>query len=379
MEVILLLNLISRWILFLMVVYKFYRERSKGWFFMVFAFSLNALDPEILLLEPLGLKLIREAAFVLNMAVSSLQGISLLIAAVYLSKSRMSIKDTLRVSGLAFITYIWLFLTSTQSFSSNFTLRTVVPMITYAIGYIYLGYVLYRYVLSGDVIQFQFLLPIGMIGLGALNLTYPYTATLEWFVPYGFALGALFRALMAIGALKFMLFPALPPEEECKATTGEGKTIIFGDLEDFNRRFPNLFKTNNTVIVTRRDINTLKKKIDRDDVVFWVTKAYEGSMDDEYRIYAISPTKIDILIDLISRELKEGYNVVYMDAFEYLMVENGFEAAAKFLLSLKDRVLYHNASLIAVISMNALDLKHRKLLENEFEIFGGESQKNHKE
>ncbi|RLF91044.1 hypothetical protein DRN43_00540 [Thermococci archaeon] len=367
MELIPLFNLISRWILFLMVTYKFYREKTEGWLFMAFAFLLDALNPEVLLLEPLGVKLIKEAAFVVNMTVSSLQGILLLMAAIYLSKSRMSMRDKLKIGCLAFVIYLWLFLISIQSFSSNFTLRTSLPMTLYAIGYIYLGYVLYRYVLRRDMVQL--LLPIGMVGLGVLNLSYPYTATLEWFVPHGLALGTLLRALMTIGAIKFVLFPILPPEEEVKGTVSEKRTIIFENFEDFTRSFPDLFRSNNAVIITRRDINALKKEIDRDDVVFWVTKAYEGTMNGEYRIYAISPTKIDILIDLINRELEKGYNVVYIDAFEYLVVENGFEAAAKFLISLKDRVIHNNASLIAVISMNALDLKQRKLLENEFEVF----------
>ena len=366
MELIPLFNLISRWILFLMVTYKFYREKTEGWLFMAFAFLLDALNPEVLLLEPLGVKLIKEAAFVVDMTVSSLQGILLLMAAIYLSKSRMSMRDKLKIGCLAFITYLWLFLISIQSFSSNFTFRTSLPMTLYAIGYIYLGYVLYRYVLRRDMVQL--LLPIGMVGLGVLNLSYPYTATLEWFIPYGLALGTFLRALMTIGVIKFVLFPILPPEEEVKGTVSEKRTIIFENFEDFTRSFPDLFRSNNAVIITRRDINALKKEIDRDDVVFWVTKAYEGTMNGEYRIYAISPTKIDILIDLINRELEKGYNVVYIDAFEYLVVENGFEAAAKFLISLKDRVIHNNASLIAVISMNALDLKQRKLLENEFEV-----------
>ncbi|WP_456326203.1 DUF835 domain-containing protein [Palaeococcus sp. (in: euryarchaeotes)] len=367
MELIPLFNLISRWILFLMVTYKFYREKTEGWLFMAFAFLLDALNPEVLLLEPLGVKLIKEAAFVVDMTVSSLQGILLLMAAIYLSKSRMSMRDKLKIGCLAFIIYLWLFLISIQSFSSNFTLRTSLPMTLYAIGYIYLGYVLYRYVLRRDMVQL--LLPLGMVGLGVLNLSYPYTATLEWFIPYGLALGTFLRALMTIGVIKFVLFPILPPEEEVKGTVSEKRTIIFENFEDFTRSFPDLFRSNNAVIITRRDINALKKEIDRDDVVFWVTKAYEGTMNGEYRIYAISPTKIDILIDLINRELEKGYNVVYIDAFEYLVVENGFEAAAKFLISLKDRVIHNNASLIAVISMNALDLKQRKLLENEFEVF----------
>jgi len=350
-----------------MVTYKFYREKTEGWLFMAFAFLLDALNPEVLLLEPLGVKLIKEAAFVVDMTVSSLQGILLLMAAIYLSKSRMSMRDKLKIGCLAFITYLWLFLISIQSFSSNFTFRTSLPMTLYAIGYIYLGYVLYRYVLRRDMVQL--LLPIGMVGLGVLNLSYPYTATLEWFVPHGLALGTFLRALMTIGVIKFVLFPILPPEEEVKGTVSEKRTIIFENFEDFTRSFPDLFRSNNAVIITRRDINALKKEIDRDDVVFWVTKAYEGTMNGEYRIYAISPTKIDILIDLINRELEKGYNVVYIDAFEYLVVENGFEAAAKFLISLKDRVIHNNASLIAVISMNALDLKQRKLLENEFEVF----------
>ncbi len=61
--------------------------------------------------------------------------------------------------------------------------------------------------------------------------------------------------------------------------------------------------------------------------------------------------------------------MVYIDAFEYLMLENGFRAAFKFLLSLKDRVISENGALILIVKLDALDEKERKLIEREFQKY----------
>jgi len=266
---------------------------------------------------------------------------------------------------VGFVAYIWLFLISTTKLASMFTLRTLFPMLVYGIGHLYIAYVLYQYIIKREPLQILF--PLGMAALGLLNLTYPYTATLEWFLPYGFAMGMVFRVIMSIGALRFMVYPLHSPEEMVPSKI-ESKPYVFGSYESVKSAYPDIFKENNTILITRRDPRVLRGEVDADEIVFWITRAREGWIETEPRIYAISPAKIDILVDLISKELQKGYNLVYMDTFEYLMVENGFEASAKFLLSLNDRVLKNDASLIVVMSLDALTQKQRAIIVREFEI-----------
>jgi len=100
--------------------------------------------------------------------------------------------------------------------------------------------------------------------------------------------------------------------------------------------------------------------------VYWVTKLEEESIKKEDHIYPISPTKMDILIDLITKNLEHGYESVYIDTFEYLVLENGFESASKFLFSLKDRVISKNKLLILILDPRTLTEKQMALIEREF-------------
>ena len=125
-----------------------------------------------------------------------------------------------------------------------------------------------------------------------------------------------------------------PPKKDRETMTPRN-AYLFSNSEEVKRVFPNLFSENNVIVITRKNPRTFP--VGDNMIIYWITRIEECSICDGSRIFAISPTKMDILVNPITKGLKQGYNVVYIDAFEYLMLENGFESAFKFLLSLKDR------------------------------------------
>ncbi|NJE12152.1 DUF835 domain-containing protein [Thermococcus sp. LS2] len=301
---------------------------------------------------------------VLVMINAFLIGFILLWGAIHIKKPTSEVKDVMYFAIFSSAAYIWIFIMSTTKISNlsySFTLKMLFPLAVYGFANMYVARVLYTYVSKKDYIAMLF--PVGMFLLGALNLTYPFTRNIEWFAPYGFLMGAVFRTAMAIGAIKFVFYPIAPPKKE-KKTIAPGNVYLFRSKEEAEQALPGLFSDNNVIVITRKDPRNFS--LENGIFIYWITKIREGIIDDNPRIFAISPTKMDILIDLITKGLKQGYNVVYIDAFEYLMLENGFESAFKFLVSLKDRVLAENKTLIFVVSLDALSERQRKLIEREF-------------
>lgn len=359
------INFFSRWVLFLVMAYKAYREREKSWALLAFAFFINALDIERYLLTPLGLTLNMEAYDVASKIPNFFVAILAVWGALHLKYGRSRFKHIVYLGLFAVASYVWLFLLATDFFGDNFAMKSIFPSLAFGGALIYLGYVLRGYVIRRR--SLQELLPWGLILLGVLNLTYPVGRPIEWYSEIAFLLAALMRLMAAIGALQFVLLPS--PAESYTSPSVEMGTFLFTSEDAFMRKFPNEFQKGHTVVLTRKGPEWIEANVGRYGVTFWLTRAKEGRIGSN--IIAIAPTKIDILIDLVDKELERGFKVVYVDAFEYLMVENGFEAAIKFLLSLKDRVLAHGGRLVAVVNLDALEDRQKAILKREFEVVGG--------
>jgi len=356
-----LLNFISRWILFLTVAYKTIKTKEKSWALLTFAFFVNALDVETYILTPLGIQIKYEAYEIASMVPNFLIALLIIWGAIHLRIGRTKLKHVIRLGIYVSFAYIWLFFAATSSFDNlPFAIRRMPSSVALGGSLMYLGITLRKYVVRKHTIEELF--PSGLILLGALNLTYPFTRNIEWFANMAFFSAAVFRLMAAIGAFKFVFYPVSEPKHKVKGKISG--IYIFPNESKVRETFSNLFTENNVIVITRKDPRIFS--MENDMLIYWITKIKEGMISDNPRIFAISPTKIDILIDLITKGLKQGYNVVYLDAFEYLMLENGFESAFKFLLSLKDRVMAENGTLIFVVSLDALSEKQRKLIEREF-------------
>ena len=359
-----LLNILSRWILFGVAAYKTRRERSVGWMLITVAFLLAALDPERLLLNPLGLRLNPEASFVLDMVSTSLQGVLLLLAVEYLHPTANSFRNSFTALLAGVAAYTWIVITSVSDYSLGFTVRALFPVLLYSAGYICLSVHLYRHIVERRFLPSLF--PAGMFMLGVLNLTYPVTATWKWFIPYGFLLGTISRLLMAVGALAYAFWPFGTPVPVRSAGIPEG-AFVFSSWDEMLAKLGDVRGVQNLVLVTRRDFRGLGKDFHPNALIFWITRAAEGKMSDSPSVYAISPGSMDILTHFISRALDENYRLLVFDAFEYLVLENGFERTFKFILNLKDRVLLKNGTMVLLLNPESLEERQISMVKREFE------------
>ncbi|WP_297512969.1 DUF835 domain-containing protein [Thermococcus sp.] len=357
------LNFISRWALFVAVAYKAYETRDKGWVLISTAFFINAFDVENYVLNPLGVHLNPEAYVIASKVSNFFFGILLIWGAFHLKYGKTDFRHTVYISILAVASYIWLFLLATDIFKSP-TQESILPSLVLGGSLVYLGWVLDKYVISRETPEAMF--PWGLILLGALNITYPVTRFIDWFAPIGFFLGGVFRLMAAIGAVKFVFYPVTPVKADGELPPQKG-VFLFRSREEAFRKLGKLWAMPGTVVLTREDLRTLKNSLNPETLVFWVTRAKEGKLEERPQVYAISPTKIEILTDLIARALAQGYRTIYVEAFEYLMLENGFENAVKFLLNLKDRVVAEGGALVLVINPEVLNEKQRRIIEREFE------------
>ncbi|NJE61860.1 DUF835 domain-containing protein [Thermococcus sp. 21S7] len=91
---------------------------------------------------------------------------------------------------------------------------------------------------------------------------------------------------------------------------------------------------------------------------FWVTK-----VSDE----GISPTNLPKILDITVKFMKKAsergkHAVIVIDGLEYLVLENGFSSVIKFLATMRDYALLHNATIVIMGDDSFLDERGRKIL-----------------
>ncbi|USS41344.1 DUF835 domain-containing protein [Thermococcus aggregans] len=345
------------------MLYKTTKTKEKRWGLIATALLINALDAESYILVPFGIPIKQEAYDIASSIPDFLIASLLVWGGIQLKKERSEFKDVVGLGIYATAAYIWLFLLATEffdKFESSFAIKFLFPYFALGASLIYLGHTLRNYVISKSTLEELF--PIGLILLGAINLTYPFTRNVESFASAMFLLAAIFRLMAAVGALKFAIYPAAifakPKEQMPSKIKG---AFMFKSKEELKKAIPNFFSQN--VVVITRDLP--RNKVPENTLVYWLTKMEENTKADG-NIYTVSPTRIDVLIHLLTKNLKSGYNAVYIDGFEYLMIENGFDSAVKFLFDLKDRVLSEGKVIALVVDPRTLTDKQIALLEREF-------------
>lgn len=360
-----IINFISRWVLFFAVFYKTYQTREKSWMLLTAAFFINALDIESYIFGFFGIEMAHDAYRIASKIPNFFIATLLIWGALHLKYGTSKFKHVVAISVLLVLSYVWLFLLAANAFHDNFFIEFTFPSLVYSAALIYFGMILREKEIPDRSIDSLF--PMGLMLLGVLNLTYPATRHIEWFAPIGFFLGALFRIMAAVGAVKFVFVPfppaRVPPVPKKNIPPG---AYLCPSKEKASEKFGSIEEASNLVMITRENIDSIVGKVHPSALVFWVTRVMEGQIHKSPEIYAISPTKIDILTDLIAKAVESGYRIVYIDAVEYLIVENGFENALKFLLNVKDHVLVAGGTLILVVDPGTLDKTQRRILEREF-------------
>ncbi|AEH24985.1 DUF835 domain-containing protein [Pyrococcus yayanosii] len=350
MTLIACLNFLSRWILFSVAAYKAYRTREKGWALLATAFLIDALAVERYILEPLGLRVVY-GYDVLSAIPNFLVAWMICWAGFHLRYGKTEFRHVLLMAGLLITAYLWLFLLGTGEIES-FAIKYSLPSLFYGLSMIYIAYVLKRYVVGSERFL-DALFPLGLFLLGAINLTYPITRPMPW-ATYAFFAAFIFRTIAAVGALGFAYYSITRPRV---VKTGK---VEPGAYYTENRKAALSFISNFTPIIITRS----PPKVTNSSLIYWLTKVRDGQVGES--TYTISPTKIDVLTDLIAKAFRIGYNAIYLDSLEYLILENGFEPAMKFLLNVRDIALSNGGTMVLVVNPKALEDRQMKILEREF-------------
>ncbi len=364
MNIIPLLNLLSRWILFIAVAYKASKTHEKSWVLLGTAFFIDGLNVESYIWAPLGVHVVKGAYDVASKISNFAIAILLIWGALHLKYKKSDFRHVVVMAVFAVTAYLWLFLLAVNAFGGDhFTLKSSFPSLALGGSLVYLGIILRDYAISKHHVEELF--PWGLMLLGVLELTYPFTRQVEWYSTMAFFAAAIFRLVAALGALKFVFYPIGGPGSTRVIAIKSG-AYLFPDREYARERLGNLMTEPTLVMVTREDPSVLKARLHPDALVFWVTRAREGLINERPTVYAVSPTNIGILVDLIAKAVNRGYRVLCVDAFEYLTVENGFDVAFKFLTTVKDLLMAHGGSVVLMVDPRSMDPRQEKLLEREF-------------
>ncbi|WP_237698529.1 DUF835 domain-containing protein [Pyrococcus sp. NA2] len=334
-------------------MYKAVKTKECGWMFLSVGFLLSALDIEEYILKPLGINP-ENSYYFFSLLPNFYYAILFVLAALLIKNHGIKPRGAILLGSIFVLSHLWTFGMVLNMFRGSFTLMALLPSTIYGISLIYLAYVLFKYTTNRKGIEIMF--PFGVAGVGILNLTYPITRNSS-VAPAMFFIAAIFRFLAAIGAIKATTFiPKAPAgrKQEPKLKPGAYWT---NDEKKALEAISNI----NPIIITRNPNPGIP------GIVYWITKVTEGEISEN--VYAISPTSIDILTDLIVKAFKMGYKVVYIDCLEYLIVENGIKPVLKFLYNVKDIALSNNGSAIIVLNPKALEERKFRIIEKEFEKF----------
>jgi len=345
------INLFSRITLLGASSYRAVKTRESGWILLSFAFLLSTLDVEEYILKPLGIQ-IQGNHYLFTFLPSFYIGILFLMTTFLLREHQISPRGVIIIGSTFIIFHIWTFAMAVNLFNNDFTLIGLLPSLILGGSLIFLSVSLLEYVNRKSI---EILFPIGVGSVGLLNLTYPVTRNIHTISDMLFLVAAIFRLIAAIGEIKMVTFVPKAPKN-IKVISKPGAYWTENEEKGLN-----LISTMNPVIITRkRDLN-----IKTPAIVYWITKVKEGEIGEN--IYAILPTNIGILTDLIYRAFKVGYNAVYIDCIEYLILENGTKATLKFLYNAKDIVLSNKGTIVLVINPKALGEQELKIIEKEFQ------------
>jgi hypothetical protein len=168
--------------------------------------------------------------------------------------------------------------------------------------------------------------------------------------------------LVAIGVM-ILLMALLEGESKMKARAvprpiGSGDpTVLRGFyLYDETKGVENLLLGlgGRKVLAVTRKPDLLKE---RNVPYIWITKLNVEN--------GVPPTKLAPLLQYIVDKADEN-TVVLIDCVEYLIIENEFKAAFKFMTTLKDHLSSKGATLILIINRKTIDKRELALLEKEF-------------
>lgn len=83
---------------------------------------------------------------------------------------------------------------------------------------------------------------------------------------------------------------------------------------------------------------------------------------------SINPSSLAKLTHIVKDFIQNHEEaIILLDGLEYLILQNGFETALRFIQALNDLVILHKATLIVPVNPSSLSVKELSLLEKEME------------
>ncbi|AEC51061.1 hypothetical protein PNA2_0143 [Pyrococcus sp. NA2] len=352
-----IVNLIMRILTWILSVYRWARKRENFMLLISIAFWIDFLAglSQKPLIQRFGLNPDPNQLLPLTVTFATIQGVILLIAALYLineGNNYKAIGASVAVSQLALL-YVLLCVL----LNAPHRILTAFPISFLGFSMIFVGYALFKREIYLKSLSALF--PLGLILLGIIDITYPITSEMS-IAKYLYFAGGIFRIMIIIGILKYVLIEVKPPETlEIDIPSG---AFYLENNQLFRELLKKMNSLGNGVLITRhypRDSFSFP--------VFWLTKVTSGRIGEN--VIAISPTDLGILLDLTRRHIERGHSLVVIDGFEYLVIENGFENAMKFLIALKDHVVKRGGSLVLFTSPQAYSESHWNIIKRELEKF----------
>lgn len=350
-----ILNVLMRFFTWEFALYRWIKKREEFMLFLSLALWMDFLAAlaQAPVLKKLGVTPEATSLLPLLAMLAVAHGILLLATSLYLLGQLKNLHGQLLLVGTVIGGSAYVLLATIYSLSSVALMAFPVPFMGTSL--MVLGYALIKKEVG--VKNIATLFPIGAFLLGAINLAYPVTMTTS-FGAYLYGAGAAFRAMMFIGMMRYALFQVTPPRAPV-VDIPQGAFYV-DDQEYLQIILQTMESAGNGVLITRNP-----PEHEPPIPVFWVTRVASNSPLEN--MITVLPTDMGILIDLVKRHLEKGHSIVVLDCFEYLALENSFESAFKFLLSLKDHIINFGGTLIVATDPSTYPEKQWKLMTREFE------------
>ena len=349
-----ILNVIMRLFTWGFALYRWVRKQEKFMLFLSLALWIDVLAAlaQGPILEELGVNPEVTALMPLMALLAVIQGVLLLVTSLAILERLESLRAQVLLTAIVAGGSTYVLITTIYSLSPS-------VLMAFPVSFVGLSLMTLSYVLierSIGIKNIAVLFPLGAFLLGVINLTYPVTINTS-LSSYFYGAGALFRTMMLIGMAKYALFQVMPPKTTL-VNIPKGPCYV-DNPRHLQAILQKMESAGNGVLITRSP----PKGGTPTFPVFWVTNVSSSAPSENVTI--IPPTDMGILVDLVKRHLEMGHSIVVLDCFEYLALENGFERAFKFLLSLKDHVLNAGGTLIVATDPSTYLEKQWRLIEKE--------------
>lgn len=170
--------------------------------------------------------------------------------------------------------------------------------------------------------------------------------------------------IAAVAVMLFLFYRSSRPPTEREGELGVSYLI----KERGSKRGMSLFlrlvesRRDHGMVVTRTFPETFQKNGAFGSVSIWW-------LSGEERPDSIDPLSLAKLTHIVNEFImKKEDAVILIDGLEYLILQNGFETALRFLQALNDLVILHRATLIIPVDPSSLSVKQLSLLEKELEV-----------